>query len=162
MSTLGLFHTGVSLLTLGSGTYAFWRDGDINTRNPLAKFYLGTMLIASFTAFGIFSHGTFGVGHVLSFVTLAVLAVGLVAGTTNWFGRTAVYVETISDSVSYLLLMVFATTETLTRLPAGGPIASSPQSPVLGVVQLVPLLVFAWGLSVQIPKLRLASNRKCN
>lgn len=162
MSALGLFHTGVSLLALGSGTYAFWRDGEISNRNVLGKFYLGTMLIASFTAFGIFSHGTFGVGHLLSLVTLAVLAVGLVAGMTNWLGRTAAYVETISYLVSYLLLMVFATTETLTRLPAGRPIASSPQSPVLGVVHLGLLLVFAWGLSVQIPKLRLASNRKHN
>ena len=162
MSTLGLFHTGVSLLALGSGTYAFWRDGEITTRNAPGKLYLGTMFIASITAFGIFSHGTFGVGHVLSIVTLAVLASGVVAGATAWFGRAAAYIETISYSSSYLLLLVFATTETLTRLPAGRPIASSPDSPVLGVVRLGLLLALMWGLSVQIPKLRLVSNRKHN
>ncbi len=149
MSNLGLFHTGVSLLALGSGTYAFWRDGEINLRNTLGKTYLATMLIASLTAFGIFKHG-FGVGHVLTIVTLAILAVGVLATYTNWLGRVKQYVETVSLSASYLMLMVFTTTETLTRLPAGHPVASSPDAPLLGVVRLGLLLAFAWGLSVQL------------
>jgi hypothetical protein len=45
-------------------------------------------------------------------------------------------------STSFLLLMVFATTETLTRLPAARPIAASQEAPVLGVVRLGLLLAF--------------------
>ncbi|MES2793360.1 MAG: hypothetical protein V4719_27360 [Planctomycetota bacterium] len=160
MSSLGLFHTGVSLLALGSGTYAFWRDGQINPRNSLGKFYLGTMLVATLTAFGIFRHGTFGVGHMLSLVTLGILTTGILASYSTTFGRLRDYVETISYSASYLMLMVFATTETLTRLPAAHPIAASQEAPILGVVRLGLLIAFAVGLSFQIPRLQLAHNRK--
>jgi len=157
MSALGLFHTGVSLLSLGSGAYAFWRDGEISTRNNVGKFYLGTMLVSTLTAFGIFSHGTFGVGHVLSVITLALLLTGMFARDMTWLRGTRQYVETISYSASYLMLLVFATTETLTRLPAGHPIASSPEAPVLGVVRLALLIGFAWGLKIQLPRSAMAA-----
>lgn len=153
LSNLGLFHTAISVLSIGAGFYAFFRDGKVDQKNQTGKFYLWTMLIASFTAFGITPHG-FRVGHVLSLVTLAILFTAMAAGKTHWFGRASAYVETISFSTSFFLLMVFATTETLTRLPASQPIAASPDAPVLGAVRLGLLVAYAAGVVYQVLELR--------
>ena len=154
MSTLGLFHTAISVVSLGSGTYAFWRDGKIDPRNLVGKVYLGTMFVASATALGIFRHGTFTVGHGLTLVTLALLLAGVFAERSRLLGHLRSYVETISLTTSYLLLMVFTTTETLTRLPAGHPIAANPDAPILGAVRVALLVAFIFGLSYQVPRLK--------
>lgn len=154
MSTLGLFHTAISVASLGSGTYAFWQDGRIAPRSLAGRVYLGTMFVSSATAFGIFRHGTFSLGHGLTVVTVALLVAALMADRSEWLGRWRGYVETISLSTSFLLLMVFTTTETLTRLPAGHPIAANPDAPILGAVRLVLLVAFIIGLSYQLPRLQ--------
>ena len=67
--------------------------------------------------------------------------------------------QTASLTASYLLLMVFTTTETLTRVPAGRPFASGPTDPALLPVRLALLAAFAAGLSYQLLKLRAANRR---
>lgn len=156
LSHLGQFHTAISLVSIGAGLVAFVRDGRINPRNWTGKLYLGTMLVASLTALGIFRHGTFTLGHALSLVTLALLFLGLGAHRFGWSQHKADLVQVLSYSASYLLLMVFATTETLTRLPAGQPIAAGPQSPMLAAVHATLLLGYLVGAYFQVRQAKLA------
>lgn len=155
LSLFGMFHTAVSVLPIGFGFLALLRDGKIDPRNWTGKLYLATMLIGSATSFGLLRHG-FNVAHVLSIITIALLAAGIAAARSNWFGRAAAYIETISLSASFLLLMVFTTTETLTRLPVNHPIASGPDAPILGIIRLGLLVAFLSGISYQIRNLRVA------
>lgn len=87
-------------------------------------------------------------------VTLALLVAGILAARSTW--RGAAYLQVFSLSASYLLLMVFATTETLTRVPVGSPFASSATDPALTPVRLGLLTVFVLGLGLQLLKLRAA------
>lgn len=152
ISTLGLVHTAVSVVAIGAGCFALVRDRKIDQRNVAGKVYLWSMLIASFTSFGITPHG-FRIGHVLTLITLGILLAGVVAGRSRWLGRAAPYLETASYTTSFLLLMVFATAETLTRLPASHPIAASLDAPVLGAVRMGLLVAFVLGLGYQVYKL---------
>jgi len=158
ISLFGAFHTAVSIAPLGFGLWAFVKDGKIDLRNLAGKLYLATMLIGTLTSFGLFRTGTFTPGHALGLLTLALLITGVLAARTSWLGRAAPYVETFSLSASYLLLWVFTTTETLTRLPAGNPIASGPQSPILLAVHGSLLVAFFLGFGYQVLQLR-AANR---
>jgi hypothetical protein len=152
MSTLGLFHTVVSVLPIGFGLLAFLRDGKIDPGNRLGQLYLGTMLAGCVTALGFIVTKGFTPAQVLTLVTLALLAAGTLAARGRW--RGAGVVQTLSLSVSYLLLMVFTTTEALTRLPAARPFATGPIDPALAPVRLALLAAFALGVGYQLFRLR--------
>ena len=121
LTPLGTFHTAISLIAVAAGIIAFVRDKEISPRNLLGKIYVITTVISYLTAFGIFQHGGFGKGHVLGSITLVVLGIAGVAGTTRLFGRASRYVETVSYSATFLFHMIPAISETSTRLPAGWP-----------------------------------------
>ncbi len=150
MSAFGLFHTAVSLLAVPLGLFAFVRDGKIDPKNQVGKFYLAAMLIGSLTAFGFILTKGLNPAQALTVATLVLLFAGNFAGRAKWLGRAAAYLETVSLSASYLLLMVFTTTETLTRLPADHPFAAGPDSPELMPVRLVLLVAFVLGLGYQL------------
>ena len=154
MSAFGLFHTAVSVLAIPLGLYAFARDGKIDPKNRVGKLYLASMLIGSLTAFGFILTKGFNPAQVLSVATLVLLATGTFGGRTPWLRRAAAYVETVSHSASFLLLMVFTTTETLTRNPAGHPFATNAESPELMPVRLGLLVAFLFGLGYQVVQLR--------
>ena len=80
LSPLGFFHTVISILAIPCALIALLRDGKIDPTNAIGKGYLITMLIGCLTAFGIYAHGKFGPGHVLSIVTLALMLGGYLAG----------------------------------------------------------------------------------
>lgn len=160
MSAFGLFHTIVSLLALPFGFVAFARDGQIDPKNWVGKLYLAAMLIGSLTAFGFIPSKDFTPGQVLTLTTLVLLFAGIIAGRIHWLGRGAAYVQTISLSASFLLLMVFTTTETLTRLPAGDPFAANAESPELLPVRLGLLVAFLLGVGYQVFKLRGVNSHK--
>lgn len=154
MSALGLFHTAVSVLAIPLGLVAFVRDGEIDPKNRVGKLYLAAMLVGSISAFGFILTKGFNPAQVLTVATLVLLFVGMIAGRAKWLGRAAGYVQTFSLSASYLLLMVFTTTETLTRVPVDHPFAASAESPELMPVRLALLVVFVIGLGYQLFKLR--------
>ena len=156
ITPFGIFHTAVSLLPIGFGLYAYARNGKIDPRTQVGKLYLVTMLIGCVTGLGIFHHGGFGPGHVLSIVTILFLFLGTFAERIGWFGRGAAYVETISLSTTFMLLMFFLTTETLTRLPAEHPFAPSQEAPELLPVRLTLLVAFLAGIGYQVYRLRAA------
>jgi len=157
MSALGIFHTAVSILPIGFGLVAFARDGKIDPKNRLGQLYIATMAIGSVTALGFIATKGFGPPQVLTLLTLAILAVATLTVRGHWRGPG--YVQTVGLTASYFLLMFFATTETLTRLPAADPFASGPTDPVLAPVRLGLLAALALVVGLQVRKLRTATVR---
>jgi hypothetical protein len=156
MSPFGMLHTAISVLPIGLGLVAFARHGAIDPRTRTGRWYLYTMLAGSVSSFGFILTKGFTPAQVLMLLTLALLVIGTLDLRGAW--RVPGFVQALALSASYLLLMVFATTETLTRVPVGQPFASGPDDPALIPVRLVLLATFVIGLGYQFFKLR-AANR---
>jgi hypothetical protein len=154
MTAFILFHTAVSILPIGFGLLAFIRDGQIDPSNRLGKLYLATMLLGAVSSFGFIPSLGFTPGQMLTLITLALLFVGTFTLRGQW--RAPGYVQIISLSASYLMLMVFATTETLKRVPLSHPFATGPTDPSLIPVRLALLVAFVMGVGYQVLKLRAA------
>jgi hypothetical protein len=159
MSAFGFVHTAVSVLPIGFGLVALAQDGCIDITQRAGRAYFITMLLGCATGFVIFAHGGFSVGHLLTLIMLALLLTGAFARRIRWLGRTAPYIETASLTSTFFLLIVFATTEGLTRLPPGHPYASGPVAAELVPVRLVLLSAFLIGLGWQLNRLRQAQTR---
>jgi len=156
MTAFTLFHTAVSVLPVGFGLAAFARDGGIDPMTRLGKWYLGTMLAGTVSGFGFILTLGMTPGQVLGVFTLALLAIGTLTTRGTW--RKAGYTQTIALSASFLMLMVFATTETLKRFPSDQPFASGPNDPSLIPVRLALLAMFVAGVAYQVLKIRAANS----
>jgi uncharacterized membrane protein len=156
LSTLGLIHTAISLVALVTGFILIVRDKAISPRARFGPTYLVATLLTALTALGIFRHGGFGPPHVLAILTLVALALGATASYSGSFGRASRYVEAACYSATFLFHLVPGFTETLTRLPAGAPVAASDQAPVLQAINGVLLVLFLAWLAWQILRLRAA------
>jgi uncharacterized membrane protein len=154
LTPLGMFHTAVALIAVAVALVALVRDGAIGTGNQLGKIYIVTTLIACVTAFGIFQHGGFGIPHGLAVLTLLVLAVAALSGTTRLFGAASRYVETVGYSATLLFHLIPGITEAATRLPVGAPLASGPEDPGLQAAAGGLLLLFLIGATLQVRRLR--------
>ncbi len=142
MTAFTLAHTAISLLPVGFGLVAYARNGRIDPRTATGRWYVGTMLVGTLTGFGFLFTIGFTPGQVLGFVTLALIAVGTL--------RPAGYTQTIAFTTSFLLLMVFLTTETLKRFPLDHPFAAGPADPALLPVRVALLAGYAAGLGYQL------------
>ena len=154
LSTLGLIHTAISLVALATGFILIVRDRAISPRARFGPTYLVATLLTAATSLGIFRHGGFGPPHALAILTLLALAAGAAASFSGMFGRASRYVEVVCYSATFLFHLVPGFTETLTRLPAGAPIAASDQAPILQAIDSVLLLLFLAWLTWQILRLR--------
>ncbi|MCE9563958.1 MAG: hypothetical protein K8U57_18100 [Planctomycetes bacterium] len=150
MTAFTLAHTAVSILPIGFGLYSFARHGKISPKSLSGKWYLGTMLVGAVTSFGFIPTFGFTPGQVLTLATLALLTVGTLTLRGEW--RTAGYKQTIALTTSFLLLMVFATTETLKQFPTDQPFATSAADPSLIPVRLALLTAYLAGLGYQLLK----------
>jgi uncharacterized membrane protein len=157
LSALGLIHTAISLVALVCGFILLFRDKAISPRVRLGPTYLIATFLTAATGLGIFRHGGFGPPHVLAILTIIVLAVGATASYSGLFGRASRYVETACYSATFLFHLIPGFTETLTRLPAGAPVAASPEAPILQAINAALLALFLVGLGWQILRLRNAS-----
>lgn len=159
MSTLGIIHTVLSLPPIVFGVWGFLRDGRIDPGTRVGRLYLLGMVASILTSFGLSSTGGFNPGHGLGLLALVLMAVGVVASRVGGFGRATPYVETLTLSASFMVLLVPGINETLTRLPAGQPIASSPESPPVQTALLVLVAFFFLGATYQVLKLRALARR---
>jgi uncharacterized membrane protein len=116
LTTLGVFHTAISLIAVIAGLVCLVRDKEISPRNRLGQIYVITTVITCLTSFGIFHYGGFNKAHALGIITLVVLGVAAVAAYSKLFGRASHYVETVSYSATFLLNLKPGITETSTRL----------------------------------------------
>lgn len=153
MSAFGAFHTVLSLIPLAAGITAFLRHGRIDPATGVGKVYLGGMLVSILTAFGLSSTGGFNPGHALGLIALFVMLAGAFAPRIGFLGRAAVYLQTLAMSFSFMLLLIPGTNETLTRLPAGHPIASGIDSPIVQAALAGLFGLFLIGTAYQMVKL---------
>jgi uncharacterized membrane protein len=154
LTTLGIIHTLISLVAVATGFYLLARDKQIAWRDPLGKTYVVTTFLTAATGLFIFQHGGFGPPHVVAILTIIALVVGTVAATTRFYGRASRYVQAVAYTTTILFHMIPAFNETLTRLPPGAPIASSPEAPIMQVIIAVLVVLYAIGLTLQIRWMR--------
>lgn len=150
MSPLGIFHTALGLLALGSGFTAYALHRSISPRSKSGMLYIGATLVVSLTGFGLFAHGGFGKPHALAVLTLLTLALAWGAGYRAWFGAASRKVETVAYSFTFFLHFIPGITETFTRLPRGNPVFASPESPALLAIAGVLFLLFLAGARYQL------------
>ncbi len=160
LTPLGTFHTAVSLIAVAAGLIALVRDKEITGNNLVGKIYVITTVITCLTGFGIFQHGGFGKPHVLGIITLVVLGVAGVAGTTRFFGRASHYVETVAYSATFLFHLIPAITETSTRLPPAVPLVANADAPALQAAAAVLFVGFLIGATLQVLRLRATDRRQ--
>lgn len=159
LTTLGMFHTVISLVALVCGVWVLVRDKEISPRNGLGQIYLVGTFISAATGLFIFQRGGFGPPHVFSILTLLALAVGTVAATSRLFGAASRYIQAISYSSTIFFHLVPGVVETTTRLPRGAPLVASPDAPVLQGVVLVLLVLLVIGVTLQLRWLRARPQR---
>lgn len=160
LTTLGFFHTAISLVAVAAGAMAFVRDKEIVRLTTLGQTYIWTTVVTCVTGFGIFQHGGFGKPHALGVMTLIVLVLAAIAGRTQLFGRASRYIETIGYTLTFLFHMIPALTETFTRIPVGSPLFSSPEDPALEKITGLFVLAFIIGATLQVRRLRASAPRQ--
>ncbi len=153
LTSLGVFHTIISLVAVAAGAIALIRDGKISWDNSLGKTYVVTTVIVCLTGFGIFQHGGFGKPHVLGIITLLTLGV-VWAASKGSLGKTSRYIERVGYSLTFFFHIVPAVTESATRLPLDAPLASSPDDPRIQMVIGICLVLFLIGAILQVRKMR--------
>lgn len=151
ISPIGWLHTLGSLPALVTAGYMLVRHGRIVPRSIPGRVYFASMVLGAATAFLVAKQP---VSYAIGGLTLIVIAVGYGIHRLPGVGRAARYIETLSLSVSVLLLLVPTVTETLTRVPDGAPLASSVSSPLVLGAHGALLVAFAIGVTAQTMALR--------
>ena len=151
---LGWFHTAVGAAAILSGVYTLWVYKEITPQTRPGQIYLATTLVTAVTALGIYQHGVFGPGHVLAVMTLGALGVGTAAAMTKLFGGLSRYLQALSYTATLLFHSIPAVTDGLLRLPAGNPVISSIDDPILRGTYLALLSIFLVGITLQIRWIR--------
>ena len=160
LTPLGVFHTIISLLAVAAGVIAFIRDGKISWQNSIGKFYVITTTLVCLTGFGIFQHGGFGKPHALGVITLLVLGViYFTSRKDNLFGRFTPHVVLVCYSLTFFFHVIPGITETATRLPLDGPLASSPEDPNIQMAIGFCFVLFVIGATLQVRKLNLSMKK---
>ncbi|MFM0504237.1 hypothetical protein [Paraburkholderia caffeinilytica] len=149
LTTLGVFHTLISLIALVAGFASFVRFKCIRTQTPLGMTYLVTTAITAATGLGIFEHGGFGKPHVLSILTLMTLAVAYAAGKLHAFGSRSNFVEVIAYTLTMLFHFIPGVTETGTRFPRGAPLFANPDVVELKIIDGALFLLFLLVATIQ-------------
>ena len=153
LTPLGLFHTLVSIACVGLAFVALYSDHGITPHTSIGFAYLASLWITTLTGFPIFRRGKIGPPHVLGVIVVITLVVAALAGATSVFGRFSLQVETVSYSLTVLLLMIPTLTETLTRVPPGAPWVASPDAPVFRGIYSVLFVLFLIGVTLQLRSL---------
>ena len=151
---LGWFHTIMGIVALVSGGYTLAKFREISHQTRSGQIYLVTTLITAGTALAIYQHGFFGPAHVLAVMTLGALAVGMVASTTQLFGKASRYVRAFMFTSTLLFHCIPAVTDALLRLPVGDPFLTSIEDPILRMCYLGLLVLFLVGVSLQLRWIR--------
>ena len=153
LTSLGIFHTAISLIAVATGATALVRNGKISWENSLGKIYVITTVVTCLTGFGIFQHGGFGKPHALGVITLVVLAV-IFAAQNNAFKSYSAYVVTVGYSLTFFFHIIPGITETTSRLPADAPLTSGPDDPNIKMAIGICFVLFLIGAVLQVRKMR--------
>ena len=154
LSPLGIAHTLVSLPPIIAGLYGYARHGRIRASDLTGRIYLLGLTLSVLTSFGLSSTGGLNPGHALGILALIAAFASLLIPRLTFLGRLRPYLEAFGPSLSFFLLLVPGTVETLKRLPASHPIATGPQDPIVSGALLTLLVVFIAGFALQCRAIR--------
>jgi uncharacterized membrane protein len=155
ITPFGMVHTVIGLIAVATGLISLVRHGAISWNSSLGKTYVYTTILTCLTGFFIFHHGGFGKPHVLGIITLIVLSTALLAGEKiSLFGRLSPYIATVCFTMTFFFHIIPAITETTTRLPAGAPLATGPDDPLIQKAVGICFILFLVGATWQVIKLR--------
>ncbi|HCX82938.1 MAG: hypothetical protein A3E00_02955 [Curvibacter sp. RIFCSPHIGHO2_12_FULL_63_18] len=160
LSVLGIVHTAISLVPVVAGVYSFAKYRSIQPATRSGKVYLGGLLLAVLTAFGLSSTDGFNPGHALGILALLAVSGSLLIPRLSFLGWARPYLATFGLSFSFFLTLVPGINETLTRLPAGQPLASGPEHPLVQGTLLAWVVIFLAGFVFQAWTLRAQKQAK--
>lgn len=147
LSALGWLHTLGSLPAVPIALYLLLRYQRIPPATLLGKVWLVFMFIGALTGFLVIKSPP---GLAIAILSLGSLVVGSTVGLIRPLARQRWWIETSALSVAVFTLFLPSLTETLTRLPAGAPIAASPEAPLVVALQLTLLVLLVAGLVYQL------------
>jgi hypothetical protein len=147
LSAIGWFHTLGSLPAVPIALYLLIRHGRILPGTPVGKAYLFFMFVGAISGVIVIKDPP---GVLISILSLGSLLIGSTVGKVTVLAKHRWWIETAALSTSVFTLFLPSLTETLTRLPAGHPIAASPQAPLVVTLQLSLLLILIIGLTLQL------------
>lgn len=147
LTAIGWFHTLGSLPAVPIALYLLIRHGRILPGTAMGKAYLFFMFVGAISGVIVIKDPP---GVLISILSLGSLTVGATIGKVAALARHRWWIETAALSTSIFTLFLPSLTETLTRLPAGNPVAESPQAPLVVAVQLSLLLMLIVGLTLQL------------
>ena len=137
----------------------FVRHGRIVPRSIAGTLYFISMLIGSLTVFLVARRPASNIAGAL---TLLLLVIGYGIGQFPRRGRIGIYAETITLSLTTLLLMLPTVSEILRRVPDGNPLVTDLGSPLLLGSQGAVVLALVVGLTFQVLHLRRQGLRAAN
>lgn len=148
ITPFGMLHTLVSLVGLVAGLVALSARGRIGMDTRGGRVFVAFTALSAFTGLFIYRHGGFGIPHVLSLLTLAVLAAGVLLerrGALSWKLRRW---AALCFTATLYFHFIPGLTETFTRLPGAQPLFDSAEDPDLaacvGLIGLVFTVVGVW------------------
>ncbi len=147
LSPLGWFHTLGSLPAVPIGLALMIRYGRIDPSSLWGKVYLLFMFIGAISGVLVIRDPP---GVAISILSLGALVVGGFVRFATPLGKQRGWMETVAMSTSLFTLLLPSATETLTRLPAGHPVASSPQAPLVVSIQLSLLIALIVVITLQL------------
>jgi uncharacterized membrane protein (UPF0136 family) len=132
LSTVGYVHTVFGLIGVVLAFYMLIRNRKIDPKSSAGMAYFVAVTVSCILVFALPRNapGFNPVpGYVLTLLTLASLFLGFFIRLSKI--RASRYIEALGLSGSFFFSMVPAINETLTRLPVGAPLATSPQDPLV-------------------------------
>ena|SRR5665213_1014744 len=132
LSTVGYVHTFFGLIGVALAFYMLIKNQRIDPTSSPGKAYFLAVAISSVLVFALPQKAPdFNPvpGYVLTLLTLTSLCLGFFIRFAKI--RASRYIEAWGLTGSFFFSMVPAVNETLTRLPVGAPLATSPQDPVV-------------------------------
>jgi hypothetical protein len=157
LSTLGIIHTAISVISLIGGIVALIRYKEFTLTNAEGKVYLIGTLLTCITAFPIMAHGHPTAGHYLGVITIVTLLIGYIA-SRGTFGKRSHGVQMGAYTLTFVFQLIPGFTETLTRLPMSAPIMKSPDEPFLKALPPVLFVIYLIGFFLQIRYFRKSSS----
>lgn len=149
LSTLGIVHTIISVAPIVAGLYGFSKYGAIVPASNSGRIYIVTLVLSAVTSFGLSSTGGFNPGHAIGILAILAALFSLVIARLGWFGRLNRYLQALSMSFTFFLLMIPGINETLSRLPPSSPIGNGPDSAPVQTVTAAWVAIFLVGICIQ-------------
>jgi len=159
LSVLGIIHTAISILAIIFAIIALLRYGKITPKTFFGLGYIWLTVLTCLTALPIMKTGHPTPGHYLAVIILILIPIGVYANKIPGLKKAADYVQIIAISTTLFLSMIPTTVETLTRLPINHPIASSPADPKIQVGLTAFAVIYLFGVTYQLLKLRKTKKR---